>query len=119
MSTPETTTQARRPARATFRTLVQQVLGWVVAAGLVLPLALSIVQEELGDVIPPQAMGWIVAVVGVAVAVSTVVARLMAIPAVEAFLRRHALVRGLAADPDPRPGWLNSIELADLDSKED
>lgn len=102
MSTPETTTQARRPARATLRTLVQQILGWVVAAGLVLPLALGIVQEELGDVIPPPAMGWIAAVVGVAVAISTVVARVMAIPTVEAFLRRHALVRALAADPPAR-----------------
>jgi len=103
MTTPDNTTQARRPGRATVRTLVQQLLGWIVAAGLVLPLVLSIVQEELGDVIPPHVMAWVAGFVAVAVAVSTAVARIMAVPAVEAFLRRHALVRGLAADPPPPP----------------
>ena len=107
-TTPTNTTQARRPWRATLRTFAAQLIGWIVAAGLVLPLALTIVQEELGDVIPPSVMGWIVAGVGIAVAVSTMVTRFLAIPAVEAFLRRHQIVRGLAADPppkDPRPEY--------------
>lgn len=97
-----TPTQVKRPTRASIRTAFQGVIGWVVAAGLVLPVVLSIAQEELGDVIPPEAMGYVAMVVGVAVAVSTFTARVMAIPAVEYFLARHGFTRGLAADPNSK-----------------
>lgn len=117
--TPATTTQGRRPRQATVRTLFQQLVGWIVAAGLVLPLALAVVQEELGDVIPPHVMSWIVVIVGVAVAVSTTVARIMAIPAIETFLRRHALIRGLAADPPARTRWRDRDVTADPIDLED
>lgn len=96
MTTP---TQTRHPWRATVRTLVQQILGWVIAAGVVLPLVLVAAEEELGDVIPPSVMGWLAAVVGTAVAVSSFAAKVMAIPRVEALLSRHRLTSGLAAEP--------------------
>lgn len=115
MSTP---TQVRRPWRATARTLFQQFLGYLLAAGVVLPLVLTIVQEELGDVIPPRAMGWIVVVVGIAVALSAIATRVMAIPQVEAFLRRHRLLSGLAAEPRPKgsagPGEGGRVDAAYL-----
>jgi len=102
MSTP---TQARRPWRATFRTFVAQATGWIVTAGLLLPLVLNIVDEELGDLIPPAAMGWLVLVVGVAVAIANAVTRILAIPAVDAWLGDHTATRVLAADPPPKtPG---------------
>lgn len=97
MTTP---TQVQRPWRATLRTLAQQVVGWVIAAGLVLPLVLAIVQEELGDVIPPEVMAWVAGIVAVAVAISTAAAKIMALPQVDALLSRHRATAGLAADPD-------------------
>lgn len=87
--TPGTPTQVAHPTRTTVRTIVQQLLGWVLAAGVVLPLILTIVQEELGHLIRDDVMGWLVAAVGVAVAISAAVTRIMAIPRVEEWLSRH------------------------------
>lgn len=116
MTTPAPT-QTRHPRRATFRTFLQQLVGWVVAAGVVLPAALAIVQTDLGDVIPPAAMEWIVLVVGVAVAVSTAAAKIMAIPQVDAFLRRHQIL-SLAAAAPPLPRERREYEYPEFPGDE-
>lgn len=109
-------TQVRYPARATVRTFVQNLLGWVVAAGVVLPIVLGIVQEELGQIIPPGAMRIVVLVVAVAVAVSVTAARIMAIPQVDAWLRRVGLSARPADEttvedgPAPRHAYNDEME---------
>lgn len=113
--TPAPPTQVARPWRTTLRTVVQNLLGIVIAAGLVLPLILAIVQEELGDIIPDRAMGWLVGAVAITVAISAAVTRIMAIPAVETFLRRHGFTRGLAADPNPTPAPPGPVVVDDAD----
>lgn len=93
--TPENTaivsSQSAFPGRATWRTVVQNVISVVLTAGIVLPLAVSIAGEELGDVLPD---GWLLWAAGVAASVAAIAAaltRIMAIPAVDAALRRFGL----------------------------
>lgn len=82
-----TATQVRRPWRATVRTIFQFVL----AAAVLLPF----VVEASG--LDPEIYPWLAALLGVAAAVT----RVMALPQVEAFLARFA--PWLAADPDGGP----------------
>lgn len=82
----ENTTQVQHPWRAMVRT----VFALVVALAVLVPLILQEVSTN-GD--PGELGGWAVAVVGVCAAIT----RVMALPAVEAFLVRF--VPWLAADP--------------------
>lgn len=79
-----TTTQSRRPWRATARTVFQAVVA--LAAGLPLILAAA----GLGEAVPG---------VAVTLAVAAALTRVMALPWTEDFLRRF--VPWLAADPAP------------------
>lgn len=94
-------TQTMHPWRATARTVAQTVIGGILALGIVLPIAWGIVQDELAkqDLALPEgaaAIGGVI--VAVVVAVSAILARIMAIPQVDALLHRI----GLSADPaDP------------------
>lgn len=85
-STPEDATQVRYPWRAVVRTIFQLVVG--VAAAMPAIVAAS--------GLPETAAG-----VGVALAVSAAVTRVMAIPAVDMALRVWA--PWLAAEPTERP----------------
>lgn len=87
MTTPTTATQVRRPWRATARTAFQFLL----AAAVLLPF----IVEASG--LDPQVYPWLGGILAVAAAVT----RIMALPQVEAFLRRFA--PWLAADPDDGP----------------
>lgn len=79
--------QVRRPWRATVRTVFQALVG----LATMLPL---LVNATGLDQTAPLIAG--------ALTVSAALTRVMALPAVETWLRRF--VPWLAADPDPRPG---------------
>ncbi|WP_028474103.1 hypothetical protein [Nocardioides alkalitolerans] len=96
------TTQIRRPWRTTVRTAVQTALAVVPVLGLVVPEVVSIVLEEAGESMPAGVRVVLLGASAVIVGVAAAAARIMAIPQVETFLRRHRLVRGLAANPEPR-----------------
>ncbi|GAB2762185.1 hypothetical protein [Nocardioides pakistanensis] len=85
--TPMSASQVRRPWRATVRTAFQFLL----AAAVLLPF----IVEASG--LDPQVYPWLGGILAVAAAVT----RIMALPQVEAFLRRFA--PWLAADPDDGP----------------
>lgn len=85
------TTQQAYPWRATARTVVQTILGIVIAAGVVIPLAVSIVHEELASFLPEQVTTTLTTLAVVSAAISAAVARIMAIPAVDAALRSVGL----------------------------
>jgi hypothetical protein len=91
-------TQQRRPWRATLRTILQ--VG--VPALLGLPLVFEILVEELGGTLPPQVTGYLIAAGAFVTAIAAVLARLMAIPGVELFLRRLPAA-AFAAQPRPKP----------------
>lgn len=89
-SLPNTPTQVRRPWRSTARTVFQALVGLTALA----PLVAAATEEATGydlDGIP---------FVVVVLAASAAVARVMAIPGVEVWLRRF--LPFLAAAPDPK-----------------
>jgi hypothetical protein len=85
-------TQSAYPWKATLRT----VLAVVVALGIVGPLILGVITEQLGNYISPDVMGYIAWGVGLIVAISATVTRIMAIPQVNAWLTKWL---GLGATP--------------------
>lgn len=91
-----TTTQQQHPGKATARTVVQSFLSTLAVLGVVLPVAIEIIGDDLGRYLPD---GWIVWLVGAAAFVAALagaVARIMAIPGVDAWLKRI----GLASAPE-------------------
>lgn len=95
-------TQEQEPARTTIRTIFQAVLGIIIGSGIVLPLAVIIIQEELGEWIPAEWLAVMATAAAVAVGVSGVVTRIMAIPAVNDALRRVGLGAGHNTEGSPR-----------------
>lgn len=91
-------TQTRRPWRTTFRTVVQ--VG--IPAIFLLPTLIQYAIEELGPHLPPAATAWLIAAGVVVTAVAGLIARIMAIPTVEVWLRK-VLGGALAAQPQPKP----------------
>lgn len=89
-----TTTQQQHPARAAVRTAVQGFLGTLFTLGLVLPVAASIVATDLAAYLPPGWGAWLIAAAAFVAAVAGVVARIMAIPGVDAALKRLGLSSG-------------------------
>lgn len=82
MSIPAAPTQTRRPWRATVRTVFQAVVGFAAMW--------AVIVEAIG--LDPE-WQWVAA----SLAVTGAITRLMAVPAVEAWLRRFLPI--LAADP--------------------
>lgn len=89
---PTTPTQETYPWRATLRTLFQAFVGFAAIA----PLIVAAIEEATGwDV---QGVGFVVVALGVCAAVT----RVMAIPQVNDFLARFALLSFLAPRPADR-----------------
>src|SRR5690606_212118 len=90
--TPVTTpTQQAYPGRASWRTRVQTVLSVILVLGAVAPFVAAILHDELGEYLPGAWLAWVVAAGAVLAAVSAALARIMAIPAVDAWLRHLGL----------------------------
>lgn len=94
-------TQVRRPWRSMFRTAVQVAIPTILSLGIVVPEIVKIVMEEAGESMPAGVRLVLLGVSGAIVAIAAALSRIMAIPQVEAFLRRYKLLKGLAAAPEP------------------
>lgn len=94
-----TTTQQKYPGRASWRTAVQSAIGTLLTLGVVLPIVVVILNEQLGTYLPDAWEAWLVGAAGVVAALSAAVARVMAVPAVDAWLKRI----GLSSSPTPDP----------------
>ncbi|QLQ16157.1 MAG: hypothetical protein HZY73_11390 [Micropruina sp.] len=77
-------TQVRYPWRAALRTL----LAYVVTAAVVLPIAYQIAEDALRAYLSPEVLAGVAWLVGLLVAISTAVTRIMAIPQVNDWLTR-------------------------------
>lgn len=90
-------TQTAFPWKATIRTGLQVLLG----LGATLAAIWLVVQDELGGYLSPEAQALIGAIVAGTIAVSTTLARVMAIPAVNDWLTKI----GLGAEPKVDYGY--------------
>ena len=86
-----TSTQQAHPVRASRRTAAQTVISVVLVLGVVAPLVAAILHDELGEYLPDAWLAWVVAAGAVLAAVAAALARIMAIPAVDAWLRHLGL----------------------------
>jgi hypothetical protein len=85
-----TTTQQQHPWRAVARTVLAVLIG----VGLVVPLVVTIVLEQFDVYLPPAAKAWLLAASAFTVALSGAVTRIIAIPKVDAWLKRVGLASG-------------------------
>lgn len=91
-------TQVQRPSRTVLRTALQ--VG--IPAVLLLPTLIQYAIEELGPQLPPEATAWLVAAGAIVTAIAALIARLMAHPTVELWLRQLPGA-AFAAQPRPKP----------------
>lgn len=96
---PTPATQVKRPWHATLRTFLQTAFGGAVTLGLVVPPIVEIVLDEAGQTMPGNLRGYLLGAAGVVAAVSAAATRIMAIPAVEAWLQRKAPAVSAAGTP--------------------
>lgn len=105
-------TQVQRPTRSVLRTALQ--VG--IPAIFLLPTLIQYAIEELGPQLPPAATAWLVAAGAVVTAIAALIARVMAHPTVELWLRSLPGA-AFAAQPRPKPvdrdsGGRTTAELA-------
>lgn len=103
-----TSTQQTYPARASWRTAVQNVLSVILVLGIVAPIVAAILRDELGEYLPDAWLAWVVAAGAVLAAVAAALARIMAIPAVDAWLR-HLGLSSTPALVEPDDGGVHTI----------
>ncbi len=83
--------QQSHPWRATLRTAFQVGIPALLTLCLVLPLVVDIVLDELGETLPAGVRAWLLAAAALITAIASAAARIMAIPAVDAWLDRLKL----------------------------
>lgn len=88
-------TQVAHPWKATLRTFIAVGIPTILGLLVVLPEVIQIVLDELGEAMPDGLRLWLAAAAGVIIALSTAATRIMAIPAVNAWLTKL----GLGATP--------------------
>ena len=86
MATVIEPTQVGQPGRTTARTVVQTILGVLLSLGVVVPAVVGIVGDQWAPWLGPQALTILGVAAAVAAAISGTLARIMAIPAVNAWL---------------------------------
>jgi hypothetical protein len=86
------TTQQQHPWRAVARTALAVLVG----VGIVVPAVVTILTTQLDVYLSAEVKAWLIGASGLAVAVSGAVTRIIAIPAVDAWLKRL----GLSSSPD-------------------
>lgn len=102
---PVQPTQVAEPWRTTLRTIIQTTIGVLLAAGVVVPVALEIIGEEFARWTSPEFVAVLGAISAFAVAVSATLTRIMAIPAVNAWLVKVNLGAGTGTLIDPDAAW--------------
>lgn len=91
MTTP-VTTQQQHPLRTAVRTFFQSWLPGLAVALLVVPEVVGIIMEESGDALPENLRLVLAGIATAAAVVSAILARIMAIPAVDRLLERVLLL---------------------------
>lgn len=91
MSEHVATTQQLHPARASWRTAVQSAIGTLITLGVIVPLIVTVLNDQLAAYLPPSWQAWLVGAATFVAALSAAVARIMAIPAVDRWLKRLGL----------------------------
>lgn len=105
MSTPTTSapTQVRFSARSVVRTILQSIIPTALALGLIVPEVIEVILEQAGESMPASVRGWLLAISAGVAATAGALAKIMALPRVEAILRSSRFTRWLAAEPVPVP----------------
>ena len=99
-------TQVVEPGRTSVRTALQTAIGIILAAGVVIPAAIAILGDEFAAWTSPEVVKVLGVVSAVAIATSSALARIMAIPAVNAWLTRVGLGAGASTMVAPeRSPW--------------
>jgi hypothetical protein len=111
--TPAITTQQAVPSRATWRTVVQTVVSAVLVLGIILPIVVGIIDEELGGYLPDGWVAWLYGAAALVAAIAGALARIMAIPAVDAFLER-VLHLGSAPEVDKARDMMQRAQGGDV-----
>lgn len=88
-------TQVEYPWKATLRTIVQVGIPAFLTLLVAVPLIIQIVLDEFGETMPDRLRLWLLAAAAFVTALAAAITRIMAIPAVNAWLSRF----GLAAKP--------------------
>lgn len=96
MSTPAPT-QVKYPWKATLRTVVQVGIPTVLTLCVVIPQVIDAILDGFGEQLPPEFVGWMLGASALVTTLAGVLARIMAIPAVNAVLTKI----GLGARPAP------------------
>ncbi|NUO59013.1 MAG: hypothetical protein HOV78_20320 [Hamadaea sp.] len=96
-------TQVRFSARAVVRTILQVGIPTLLALGLVVPQIVNAILEQLDEAAPAWLRAALLAAAAFVTAAAAIIARIMAIPQVEAFLRSSRFLKWLAAEPTPVP----------------
>ena len=105
MSTPTTSapTQVRFSARSVVRTVLQSIIPAALALGLIVPEVIEVILESAGETMPASVRGVLLAISAGVAATAGALAKIMALPRVEAVLRSSRFTRWLAAEPVPVP----------------
>ena len=90
--------QVAQPGKATARTVVQTVIGVLLALGIVVPTAVQIIGQQFAPWLTPSVLVTLGTIAGLAAAISGALARIMAIPQVSDLLTRL----GLGPEPPER-----------------
>ena len=110
-------TQTRYPWRAAVRT----ALAYIAGAGIVVPLLWAAAQETLGVYLSPTVIAALAWTVGLILAASAFVTRIMAIPAVNDWLTRVLNIGAAPKGPAYTPERVDYDQLdgAEVDGPED
>lgn len=92
---PSEPTQVRFPIKAILRTIVQVGIPTLLTLCVIIPLIVQAILDNFGEVLPPQFTAWMLGVSAFVTALAATIARVMAIPAVNAWLTHL----GLGATP--------------------
>lgn len=91
--------QVANPWRAAWRTVVQVGVPAFLLVLVAGPAVLQILADELGGVLPPGVISWLLGAAAVLTAVAGALARISALPAVNAWLGRFGLDAGPPISP--------------------
>lgn len=93
-------TQEANPDRATWRTALQTGVAAFIGLLVILPLIIqTVIDGPLKEYLTPEVYAWLAGAAAFITAVSATIARVMAVPGVNEWLRKHA--RKFAPDHKP------------------
>lgn len=82
-------TQELNPASAVIRTILQVGVPAFLSLGVLLPEILDVIEKNMPGVLPEGLRLWLLGAAGVLTGASAAIARIMAIPGVNDFLRQY------------------------------